>query len=495
MENLADVDHITACWSDLPVDVLIVIMRFITPNDILALRKVSKSISHITRERSVWIDALRRVSIQHDVYAPSFTLTEMSINELEYAATACRRFSSHLRNEFLQHRTVWPLYTQYLEPTAGRREDFDHLRFLPGGRFLLTSCGCTLQLWDLGNRSNRINTTPIASLEIDGVAKIRSVRTRACDSGPEVLVFVSSTGFESTFCLHVFTVFPPAPTPQFNLLAPVFQLAQPIYIDLPSILGTTSKHVAVCTGSSTVLWDFIEDSWISWPQEPTNFDNTFYLCNDNVVILHADETEVYLAELPALHPRSISTLPPQIESLRILQCCILCHFKQPKLLESCVSGITLPFHGRETSTFEQPLYIDILSDDDSKTLLTHFALVPTSQTDTAARCKLIALGESPLDAAYRSSHSFHLEWVGRHDIQSFVVDGSTLHGCLSHVDGETSSSVSGIIATPGLPANEVNVDFCSFSGRVCARVPNVEGGFRVAVMDYLLPKPTHYQLR
>ncbi|KAJ7701213.1 hypothetical protein B0H17DRAFT_924738 [Mycena rosella] len=177
-----------SCWSDLPVDILIAIMNFGTPQDILALRKVSKSIADVTRERSVWIGALRRVSTQYDIYGPSFPLTEMSIEDLEHAATASRRFTSRIRGEFLQHRPVPPLSIQYLEP-ASFGEDFDHLRLVPGGRFLLTMFRCTLRLWDLGKQGNLI-----ASLVIEGASAIQSMRTRASNSSSDALVFVSSRG-------------------------------------------------------------------------------------------------------------------------------------------------------------------------------------------------------------------------------------------------------------------------------------------------------------
>ncbi|KAJ7669495.1 hypothetical protein DFH06DRAFT_185437 [Mycena polygramma] len=213
--------------------------------------------------------------------------------------------------------------------------------------------------------------------------------------------------------------------------------------------------------------------------------------------MRADTAEVWIAAMPPLHPRSMSATPPETDSLQIIHEYPLYRFrKSADRLSSCVGGITLVFHGREHSTHRQPLHIDILSNDRDQTLLTHFALVPAadsfgSQAEPTARCMLTGLGESPLRAVYSKSHSLHLEWTERGTVQSFVVEGNTLHVCLSDVDGETSESLSGVLATPGLPANEANMDFCSFSGRVCARVPLPENdGYKVVVMDYVRAKGT-----
>jgi hypothetical protein len=180
-------------------------MSFLSPHNILALRKVlslfqfcfilifilllkvSKSLANISRERSVWIHALRHVCTEHDIYAPSFSPAEMSVHELEHAATASRRFISHLWTNFLLGHTVTPLSIRYLEPPV-LGEAFEHPRLIPGGRYLITVFRCTLYLWDLANESN----IPSTSFTIDGVTKIHSIWTRNRTS--DVLVFVPTAG-------------------------------------------------------------------------------------------------------------------------------------------------------------------------------------------------------------------------------------------------------------------------------------------------------------
>ncbi|KAJ7308685.1 hypothetical protein DFH08DRAFT_488320 [Mycena albidolilacea] len=147
--------------------------------------------SDATRE---WIGLLRGLCIQHDIYAPAFP--DMNLEELEHAATASRRFSSHLRSEFFQGGLVGPSSVRYLDPPP-TGEEFEHIRLLPDGRFLLTSHKTTIKLlWDLGNHVSSLTHHAIASFEIPGAATIKSLRTRASHSSSEALVIISITDSE-----------------------------------------------------------------------------------------------------------------------------------------------------------------------------------------------------------------------------------------------------------------------------------------------------------
>ncbi|KAJ7193547.1 hypothetical protein GGX14DRAFT_588511, partial [Mycena pura] len=183
------------------------IISFLGPDDILNLRKLSKLFYGITCERSVWIGSLRQACVLHDVYHPSFPMEAMSLNELEHAATAYRRFSRRLRHEFSQRSSVAPHSLRLLEP-SGPGEEFDNLRLVPGGRFLLSSNRSMLRLWDVGTGLAAPVNNPIASRNIDDDAAILSIRTRACASSSDALVFVSSSANGITYRLHVFSIFP-----------------------------------------------------------------------------------------------------------------------------------------------------------------------------------------------------------------------------------------------------------------------------------------------
>ncbi|KAF7354241.1 F-box domain-containing protein [Mycena venus] len=483
METLAINCNPMTSWSDLPTDILIAIMSFMAPHDIIALRKVSRLLADTTRERSVWIDALRRFCADNDVYAPSFSLEEMSTHELEHAATGCRRFTSRLRTNFLRRNSVSPLSIRY----SAHEEEFDRLRLIPGGRFVVTVSRCTLWLWDLGSSPKTSGVKLVTSCVISGVTMIHGLRIRASKYTSDALVFVSTTGSEGSFCLHVFSVLPHAQTPHFNLFSPVLSL--PVENERPIILGLTNQHIALCADTSTVLWDFIHDCWISWREPLADSENSCYICNNNIVLVLNEAAQIYVASLPALHPRSASTSPPEIESLNILQVHKLTRFDQSEQLVSCIDGMTRRFHGRETSTAEEPMHIDVLSKDGTNNLISHFAVLPAAGSDTAL-CELSALAQSPLEVSYLGSYCQHLQWIYPHFVLSFDIEGTTALVSLIDLDGTSSASVlTGTLVAPGLLEGEICVDFCSFSGRGCARVPTSDnGGFKLMVMDYVLPK-------
>jgi hypothetical protein len=204
-------------------------------------------------------------------------------------------------------------------------------------------------------------------------------------------------------------------------------------------------------------------------------------------MLLAAEAEVHVASIPALNPRSGTMAPPEINSLPIVQKFQLRRYDQAEPLISCVGATTRLFHGRETSTVEQPFHIDIMSLNATKLVITHFALLPAA-SDNTSLCELVALGESPLDISYYGSLSLLLEWISPSMVVDFEIEGSTLHVSLMAVQGTKSTFASGVLAMPGLVANEMNSDFCSFSGRICARIPSGTG-FKIMVMDYLMPPP------
>ncbi|KAF7350112.1 F-box domain-containing protein [Mycena venus] len=460
-------------------------MGFMAPHDIIALRTVSKSLANTTRERSMWIDALRCACTAHDVYCPSFPLTGMSIHELEHAATACRRFISRLRTNFFQGRIVSPVSIRYLEPAVSG-EEFEHLRMIPGGRYLLTVYRNTVRLWDLGIGSNAPSMNPIASHTIEDATQIHGVLTRASKSSSGVLVFVPTTGSDGLFRFHIFSVSPPASTPHFSPFVPVLCLS--MENGLPVILGVNASHIALSTSFGTVLWDYVHDSWIRWMRPGTRSDDRLYLCNNNVAIMHANQAELSVASLPILHPRcDTAAVPEVLESLQILDTYKLERYDNLQPLVSCVgSSITRAFHGRETSTIEQPLHVDIHSDNAERTLISHFALLPAAGDDIA-HCELVSFGESPLDVSYLRSWAQLLEWVSPSTALSFDIEGNTVHVSLIDVDAAPSDCISGILAMPGLLDDETEVDFCSFSARGCARISS-DTGFKLVVMDYLLPK-------
>ncbi|KAJ7635042.1 hypothetical protein FB45DRAFT_479946 [Roridomyces roridus] len=476
-------------WSghELPTDMLIAVMSFLSPCDIISLRQVCKTISEATYIRSVWITTLRSLCYQHDIYPSSFSYADMTLQELERAATAPNRFRARLRREFLQNKPVLPVASRIIH------RDFQHLRFVPGGRYLLAVSRQFLCMWDLGNRPAPESggvLHHVALQRIENTTHILSLRVRAFKD--EILVILSSVNAPDSFRVHVFTIYPPAPNPEFKQLIPDLVLPMTAADQYPALLCATARHIVIYATPVTILWNFISDSWTSWPAEPNGYNNTFYFCDKNLLVLRVERSEIHLAAIPPLHRRMSPDylFPPFGPRLEILETTPLHRVNDPaKPLRQCFSGVSLVFHGRETSTEDQPLKIDIVSElDDHRALLTHLALMPTVARTTA---KLTYLGERALDFEYELANTVQFEWVGRRDIQSFFVQKNAVHVCLASLsDSEAGArEVSGLLDIPGLPEGELCNDFCSFSGRVCTRMEETEGGQgkKLLILDYLSP--------
>ncbi|KAF7316460.1 F-box domain-containing protein [Mycena indigotica] len=490
-------DTMPSAFKELPVDVLIHVLSFLPASDLLSLRRVCRFLRAVTNERSVWINALRSYCKQHNVYGSSFPVAEMSNGELKSAATGCTRFNAHMRRVFAlspaDNSEIAPLATRVLQNPLEPREEFDNLRFVPGGRFVLSSHQNLVRVWDAGTQGGTPVVGPIASYEIPAITRIRSVRTRASPvAQDEILVVVTSVLDHFAFRLHVFRFRPTACPPK---LEPFCEdLVLPIFDDVPIFLGSTNRHIAVATNSRVLLWNIVKDTWVCWEQPHTHLEDAIYVCDNHIVTIRADSAEVYLSPMPSLKPRKDSDTAPFV-NLPVTSTFQLHRIARPdEQLNTCVSGITLVFQGRETS----PLFFDVMNEhDNGKVLLSHYVL----ERGKDQTLKLRALGESAIPARFAHSHTLHLEWLGcrisegRPCVQSYVVEGSKLHVCLADIDlavaeGKDKSVLPrytlGTLETPNLLVNEVNIDFCSFSARICARVPGErQGQYKVNVMEYV----------
>jgi hypothetical protein len=125
-----------------------------------------KLVASATRQRTVWLEALRRVSVVNGVFWSTFPLEEMSDRALEHAATSPSRFTKLLMKS---ETTPHPFATRLLNthPRGSLVLELEDCRLVPGGRFLFTRSGdSVIHLWDLGYTSEAmINPFPIASVE------------------------------------------------------------------------------------------------------------------------------------------------------------------------------------------------------------------------------------------------------------------------------------------------------------------------------------------
>jgi hypothetical protein len=123
----------------------------------------------------VWVNALRTAFSDGQVFEPTYPIKDMTLLELEHAATSRSRFAARLWNELQGDQPLTPIAIRILRlhpPLSPEIEHpFGHFKnsvLVPGGRFLITSTNTDIvQLWDLGFHPNiLINQCPLASVHV-----------------------------------------------------------------------------------------------------------------------------------------------------------------------------------------------------------------------------------------------------------------------------------------------------------------------------------------
>ncbi|KAJ3539222.1 hypothetical protein NMY22_g4835 [Coprinellus aureogranulatus] len=156
-------------------DLVVQVLRFLDPVDILAMRATCKMFRRVSASRTVWIAALERVCEQHGIFKPTYPLDKMTCAELESAASGPHRFTQFISDSFQKtHPKRAPSLTRQFpcwkvgtgSGFPERLHDVERLFIVPGGRFLLTA-GDSLCLWDLGySIATPMKPFPVASLPI-----------------------------------------------------------------------------------------------------------------------------------------------------------------------------------------------------------------------------------------------------------------------------------------------------------------------------------------
>ncbi|KAF8805721.1 hypothetical protein BYT27DRAFT_7103860 [Phlegmacium glaucopus] len=154
---------------NIALDLQITICTFLRPSDILALRQTCKAFQLSTRQRIVWMDALRRVCLDNTLFLPSFPIPDMTVLELEHAAMAPRRWIELCAAFQKQHpidsgaklcsRTI-----RIIDNPLAAIADDPEIFIVPGGRYLVSDSSTGIFIWDLGYTSSA-DCKLIASVE------------------------------------------------------------------------------------------------------------------------------------------------------------------------------------------------------------------------------------------------------------------------------------------------------------------------------------------
>jgi hypothetical protein len=124
--------------------------------------KTCKALQPSTRERVVWMAALRRVCLENTLFLPSFPISDMSDLELENAAMAphrwielCCAFEEQHHNDpgaIMHSRRA----TRIINDSFAAEVHYNHTDFfiVPGGRYLVCSSLDGISVLDLGYTSS-----------------------------------------------------------------------------------------------------------------------------------------------------------------------------------------------------------------------------------------------------------------------------------------------------------------------------------------------------
>ncbi|KAF8812954.1 hypothetical protein BYT27DRAFT_7239602 [Phlegmacium glaucopus] len=197
---------------NIPLDLQITICTFLYPSDILALRQTCKSFQLPTRQRFIWVDALRQVCLDNTLFLPSFPIPNMTVVELEHAAMAPRRWielCTAFENDDSGAKLCARTTRIINNPLAATARDCE-LFIVPGGRYLVGQSPKGVFVWDLGYTSSA-DCKLIASVECKSYYCM--VQATPDDMG---LIIFSSRRF--TGC-SVYEIYPQSETPQLTEIA------------------------------------------------------------------------------------------------------------------------------------------------------------------------------------------------------------------------------------------------------------------------------------
>ena len=239
------------------------------------------------------MDALRRVCEQQRIFLPTFEpMEELSLQELQRAATSHLRLLSHLKR-CSSNGYIPRMATRIIDNSEPAAEAFEGCLLTPGGRFSLTCTKDSLQLWDLGNSAHSIiRSTPIASQkvgeqDIGEPVRCGVIGLHQTTDGMGLIVHLAVDPLEGYALLIVsgqltmlkvnifrqrdyrrydhYVVYPLKTCPEFCLLASACIESQSDNETL-----TTAQEIIIFTESNfVVIWNYVSDTWIQWQSDLT----------------------------------------------------------------------------------------------------------------------------------------------------------------------------------------------------------------------------------
>jgi len=279
--------------TDLCLDLQIHICEFLHPLHILALRQTCKACHAATSQRIVWIGALNRTCRHNSLFLPSFPIPDMSLLELERAATAPSRWimlsSSKDRNpnKLLPSRTT--RITNNSIPFTLDDLTLQNLYLVPGGRYLVASSGLSRRtcdcvgVWDLGYvfdgaMSSDEKMTKVWVTRINGLGHFIVCPTPD-GLGIRILTY---SDHNSIYTLSLFEIYPQKNTHEHAKFGEL-TLIHDCY-GKPVLCGNRAIIYVPTTGT-VIVWDFMAN---------TNWSFRIPRGDDWTILIGATETTICL---------------------------------------------------------------------------------------------------------------------------------------------------------------------------------------------------------
>lgn len=304
--------------TSLPLDILISLMDYLHPLDLITLRKTCRALYDASRQRIVWIKALVDVCITNDIFLPTFPLDQMTTEELTQAATTPSRWLTSVRRRCRHHASDGAV----LEPSGinpkpiklglSPNDEVQGVFLVPGGRFVLILTLHSLQLRDLawGGADPRIGQL-VAAMEMNQQYNITfSVQPTRDGMGLRIVVpsYPMDTAANRRKQITIYEIFPLEDEPRLNEIA---------LLNIDSTAPTIAPRLAgdlllFLDGTVIKVWDFINGLWAEWNTQK-NFLKTVFVTSDSVFLLNHEETIVW--RIPELKPIDQPSVPTPTENV------------------------------------------------------------------------------------------------------------------------------------------------------------------------------------
>ncbi|KAF8186898.1 hypothetical protein K438DRAFT_1973098 [Mycena galopus ATCC 62051] len=307
---------------ELPIDNIFQILKFADPADIFMFGQTCTKFLQVTATRTVWLNALRRVCEINSLFVPSFPYDEMSLSDLQRAATfgAAPRFARRL----YKHETnttpaslapwSWRIFNPRVVKSSNVASEepgvLKLLELVPGGRFLIIATDTLVHLWDLGYSTKLIKPHALASialLEPNCEPAISFLPTED-GTGIEVLIMAFK---DDKVNLATYHIFPLDAHPEFVLVSE----PQTLGLLIRGFLAKPGLCVFHC-GKEIKIWNTVQNLWAAWKVD--EFPNKLFAYHD--LIVGVGPRAITLWEIPTPHhdATTISNDDPHLPMMTLI---------------------------------------------------------------------------------------------------------------------------------------------------------------------------------